>query len=104
MPDIQPSLDDLQVSGRRLLSLKRIAEALEADFLTLEEAKSAAVRISPHFRTVFDAPGTMDLRAARQQICRLPQKFYLRVRPAFPVRPRVGQPSLCWSHAPCGRR
>jgi hypothetical protein len=86
MPDIQPSLDDLQVSGRRLLLLKRIAEALEADFLTLEEAKSAAVRISPHFRTVFDAPGTMDLRAAR-----IVQAIEITLQRRFPGRFRADE-------------
>ena len=43
-----------RVSGRRLFALKRIAEALEAGFLTLEECQKATARIDPGYVRVFD--------------------------------------------------
>jgi hypothetical protein len=59
-------LDNQQVSGKKLFALKRIAEALQAGFLTAEEAKRAAGHISPQYGCVFDCEsGKEELRAAQ---------------------------------------
>jgi hypothetical protein len=59
MPDIQLSLDDPRTSGRSLFALKRIADALEAGFLTLEESRRAAKRISSRYARIFDCVATL---------------------------------------------
>jgi hypothetical protein len=66
MPSTASSLEDPRLSGRSLFALKRIAEALQAGLLTLEEAKAAAARISPSYAGVFDSGlGTGAEKAAR---------------------------------------
>jgi hypothetical protein len=66
MPETPASLEDPCHTGRSLFALKRIAEALLLDLLTLSAAKSAAARISPHYSAVFDSgAGTSAQRAAR---------------------------------------
>jgi hypothetical protein len=54
MPETPVSLEDPRLSGKSLFALKRIAEALQAGLLTLDEARRAAARISPHYAGVFD--------------------------------------------------
>jgi len=65
MPDGLERLWDRHLSGRSLFALRRIAEALEADLLTLSEADRAAERISPRYVGIFLAPITPRQRATQ---------------------------------------
>ena len=58
MPDGLEQLARRRISSRRLFALKRLAEALDGDLLTLKEARRGATRIAPEFAIVFDGqPG-----------------------------------------------
>lgn len=47
-----------RISSRRLFALKRLAEALDGDLLTLKEARLGSAYIAPQFAAVFNGhPG-----------------------------------------------
>jgi hypothetical protein len=47
-----------RMSSRRLFALKRLAEALDGDLLTLKEARRGAAHIAPQFAAIFNGqPG-----------------------------------------------
>lgn len=81
-------LEDPRLSGRSLFALKRIAEALQADLLTLNEAKAAAARISPHYAGVFDH----DLGDGAQRAARIVRIIETILERRFPGRFRAAQP------------
>ena len=58
MPEGMELLASPKITTRRLFALKRLAEALDGDLLTLEEARRGAARIALEFAAVFDGkPG-----------------------------------------------
>jgi hypothetical protein len=83
MPDRFALLADPSLPGKCLFALKRIAEALESGFLTLEEAKRAAARISPTCAELFeDALHAQGVILAIEMILqgRYPSRFRADVR------------------------
>jgi hypothetical protein len=87
MADRFELLADSRTCGRTLFALKRVAEALEAGLLTLEEVKRAADRISPHHRGLFDVEPEQAAQRAVQVIHAIERTLQTR----FPARFRAGQ-------------
>ena len=85
LPDRLASLADPTLPGKCLFALKRIAEALEAGLITLDEAKRAAAHIAPTCGQVFHdaahAQGTAVILAIEMILQqRYPSRFRADVR------------------------
>lgn len=83
VPDRFALLADPSLPGKYLVALKRIAEALESGFLTLEEAKRAVARIAPPCAPIFnDAAHAQAVILAIEMILqeRYPSRFRANVR------------------------
>jgi hypothetical protein len=85
MPDNCDPLADPRVSGRSLFALKRIAEALRDGWLTVDEAKTAAERISPHCSGIFDGLAKGSAKRAAQIVAVIERILEMR----FPTRFRA---------------
>jgi len=85
MLDKLEPLADPRVSGRSLFALKRLAEALAAGLLTLNEVKRGAKHISPRYGGVFD----VEVRFAHQRAVQVVTAIEIILQSCFPARFRV---------------